>query len=205
MHRPHIDYYFWMNSDWAYLGADRLEALAQRQGVQIRYKPVDLPDVYARTGGMLLGQRAPERQAYRVTELQRWCRKLGIYVNAQPAYMCPNADLASCIVIAADQAGLPVAGLYKAILHAQWCEERDISDPETLRGIVQTQSLDAERLLYDARLPAIVQQYRGNTDEAVAAGVFGSPSYVYRGELFWGQDRLDMLEETIATSWRGET
>jgi len=200
MHRPHIDYYFWMNSDWAYLGADRLEALAHRQGVQIRYKPVDLPNVYARTGGILLGQRATERQAYRVTELQRWCRKLGIHVNAQPAYMCPNADLASCIVIAAGEAGLPVASLYKAILHAQWCEERDISDQATLREIVQKQNLDAQRLLHDAWLPSIVQRYRSYTDEAVAAGVFGSPSYVYCGELFWGQDRLEMLEDTIAAS-----
>ena len=82
-----IDYYFWMNSDWAYLGADRLEALAARHQARIRYLPVDLPDVYARTGGVLLGQRAPERQAYRVTELARWCRKLGIHVNPTPAYM----------------------------------------------------------------------------------------------------------------------
>lgn len=99
-----IDYYFWLNSDWAYLGADRLEALAARQQARIRYLPVDLPEVYARTGGVLLGQRAPERQAYRVTELARWCRKLGIHVNATPAHMCPDAGLASRLVIAADAA-----------------------------------------------------------------------------------------------------
>ncbi|HJW57629.1 MAG TPA: 2-hydroxychromene-2-carboxylate isomerase [Burkholderiaceae bacterium] len=200
MTKAPIDYYFWMNSDWTYLGADRLEALAERQGVSIRYKPVDLPNVYARTGGMLLGQRAPERQAYRITELRRWCRKLGIHVNPQPAYMCPNADLASCVVIAADQANLPVASLYKAILHAEWCEERDISSELTLHEILRAQQMDADQLLRNARTPLVVQKYRHYTDEAVKAGVFGAPSYVYRGELFWGQDRLDMLEDCIATS-----
>jgi 2-hydroxychromene-2-carboxylate isomerase len=197
MTQAHIDYYFWMNSDWAYLGADRLEALAARQGVNIRYKPVDLPNVYSRTGGMLLGQRAPERQAYRVTELQRWCHKLGIHVRPQPKYMCPNADLASCIVIAADLQGIAILPLYKAILRAEWVEERDISDETTLREILNEQGLDSAALLHAAGKPDIVQLYRNYTDEAVSAGVFGSPSYIYRGELFWGQDRLEMLEEAI--------
>ncbi len=193
-----IDYYFWMNSDWAYLGADRLEALAQRQGAAIRYLPVDLPDVYARTGGILLGRRSPERQAYRVAELARWCRKLGIHVNPQPAHMCPDASLASRIVIAADQACLPVAALYKAILKAEWCDEQDISDAATLRAILLRQGLDAPALLAAAARPEAQEAYRRNTDAAVEAGVFGSPAYVYRGEVFWGQDRLDMLEEAVA-------
>ncbi len=197
MTQAHIDYYFWMNSDWAYLGADRLEALAVRQRVKIRYKPVDLPNVYSRTGGMLLGQRAPERQAYRVTELKRWCHKLGIHVHPQPKYMCPNADLASCIVIAADLQGIAIPPLYKAILRAEWVEERDISDETTLREILNDQGLDSAALLQAASKPETVQQYRNYTDEAVSAGVFGSPSYIYRGELFWGQDRLEMLEEAI--------
>lgn len=200
MPASHIDYYFWMNSDWAYLGADRLEALAERQGVEIRYMPVDLPDVYSRTGGILLGQRAPERQAYRVTELKRWCRKLGIEVNPLPAYMCPNADLASRVVIAADSAQLPVAGLYKAILHAEWWRDLDISSENTLREILHEQGLCSDSLMQAAGRPDIHERYRRYTDAAVQAGVFGSPSYVYNGELFWGQDRLEMLEETIAAA-----
>lgn len=195
-----IDYYFWMNSDWAYLGADRLEALAARQQAVIRYLPVDLPDVYSRTGGVLLGQRSPERQAYRVAELARWCRKLGVHVNPQPAHMCPDAGLASRIVIAADLADTPVPALYKAILKAQWVDEQDISDPAVLRGVLERLGLPADRLLTAAQAPAIDAAYRRNTDDAVKAGVFGSPSYVFRGEVFWGQDRLDMLEETLAPS-----
>lgn len=193
-----IDYYFWMNSDWAYLGADRLDGLARRHQIEIRHKPVNLPDVYARTGGVLLGQRSSERQNYRIVELARWCRKLGIHVNPLPKYMCPNADLASCIVIAADEQGAPVLELYKAILHAQWCEERDISSEATLHEILEARGFDGVRTIAQARTAEIMERYRRNTDEAVTAGVFGSPSYVFGGELFWGQDRLDMLEAAIA-------
>ena len=195
MNTPGIHYYFWMNSDWAYLGADRLEAIAHKQDNPIHYKPVDLPQVYARTGGVLLGQRSPERQAYRIAELQRWCRKLGIHVNPTPRFMCPDATLASTLVIAIDRAGLPVLDLYKAILRAQWCEEQNIADPAQLAGILQAYQLDAEYWLQQA--PLMQKQYQAHTEEAIAAGVFGSPTYVYQGELFWGQDRLDMLDEAI--------
>lgn len=195
--RAHIDYYFWLNSDWAYLGADRLDALARRTGVEIRHKPVDLPQVYARTGGVLLGQRSPERQRYRIIELERWCRKLGIYVNPTPRYMCPDAELASRIVIAADELGLPVLGLYKAILRAEWCEERDISSEPTLQAILEDLGLDGSGVMELARARETEMRYRRYTDEAVSAGVFGSPSYVFDGALFWGQDRLEMLEDAV--------
>ncbi len=192
-----IDFYFWLNSDWAYLGADRLQGIADKYNVTINYKPVDLPDVYARTGGMLLHQRSPERQAYRVAELKRWCRKLGIHINPQPRYMCPNADLASCMVIAASQDGIDITALYKAILRAEWCEDQDISSDITLIDIANKQGLDGQALVNQARTPQILSLYRQYTDEAVGCGVFGSPSYVFQDELFWGQDRLDMLEEAI--------
>ena len=198
MNRPrNIDYYFWMNSDWAYLGADRLEQIAARHGATIRYMPVDLPAVYARTGGVVLPKRAPERQAYRIAELKRWCRRLSIHVNHTPKFMCPDAALASCVVIAADMAGAPVALLYKAILAAEWCDERDISDPTTLRDILQAQGMDADGLLRSSQTPEVQASYERHTDAAVAAGVFGSPSYVLDGELFWGQDRLDFLDEAL--------
>lgn len=197
-----IDYYFWMNSDWAYLGADRLESLAKRHGARIRYMPVDLPSIYARTGGVLLQERAKERQQYRITELGRWCRRLDIHVNPTPRFMCPDASLASRLVIAADRAGEPVAPLYKAILRAEWCDDQDISDPGTLRTILLSQRLAADVLFAAADSPEVRSDYRNFTDTAVAAGVFGSPSYVFNGELFWGQDRLDFLEEAVERDGR---
>lgn len=199
-----IDYYYWLNSDWALLGADRLDDLSRRLQIRVNYKPVDLPYVYARTGGVLLSQRSPERQAYRVAELHRWCEKLNFRLNATPKFMCPNADLASCVAIAAQSKGVSLHGLSKAILRAEWCDERDISSEEVLREILNSQGLDAGELLHLAKTELAVATYRSNTEEAIACGVFGSPSYVFEGELFWGQDRLEMLEDSIKSAQAAE-
>ncbi len=193
-----IDYFFWMNSDWALLGASRLEMIAARHGAAINYKPVDLPEVYRRTGGLLLGDRSPERHRYRAVELARWCDLLDYKINPMPKYMCPDAELASRLVIAAIEAGFEPAPISTAILRAEWCEDRNIADPAELLSILAAGQYDARALLRDAHRPEIGQTYRNFTDQAVAAGVFGSPSYVFHEELFWGQDRLWMLEAALS-------
>ncbi|AXF05900.1 2-hydroxychromene-2-carboxylate isomerase [Paraburkholderia hospita] len=193
-----IDYYYWLNSDWAYLGNDRLEEIAARHRAELNYLPVDLPYVYAHTGGVLLSQRSVERQAYRETELVRWCKKLGIHVNPTPRFMCPNGDLASCVVIAAKFAGLKLATLSQAILHAEWVEEQDISCETTLSRVIDSVGYDSASLLRDAGTSDVAAEYRSYTKQAIAAGVFGSPSYVFNGEVFWGQDRLEFLDAALA-------
>lgn len=193
-----IDYYYWINSDWAFLGNDRLEEIAARHHADLNYLPVDLPYVYARTGGVLLSQRSRQRQAYRETELARWCSRLGIHLNPAPRFMCPNGDRASCAVIAAKFAGLKLATLSQAILRAEWVEEQDISSETTLARIIDGIGYDSAMLLREAGNPAVTAAYRSYTDQAIAAGVFGSPSYVFNGELFWGQDRLEFLDEALA-------
>lgn len=198
MSKQQILHYFWINSDWAYLGADRLEALAQKHDAVIIHKPVDLLDVYARTGGIPLPQRSPARQAYREAELRRWTERLSIPLNITPRYMCPNGDMASRFTIAADILGHPVAPLYKAILHAEWCDEKDISDPDVVLAVARGLNLPAEEIMHKAQAPEVETVYRSNTDEAVALGVFGSPTYVVDGALFWGQDRLDFLDEALS-------
>ena len=197
-----IDYYFWINSDWAYLGADRLEGIAARYGVKVRYKPIDLINVYSRTGGIPLVQRSPARQAYREAELQRWMRRLNISINITPRHMCPNGDLASHFTIACGQLGLNVALLSKAILEAEWCHEKDISDSHVLLEVAEKLALPGERIMQRALMEDVNALYRQYTDEAVALGVFGSPSYVFNGELYWGQDRLEFLEEAVAEVMR---
>jgi len=200
--KPFIDYYVWLNSDWAYLGAERFRTICDELDVQINLKPVDLPYVYSQTGGIVLEKRAKARQDYRIAELKRWTKKLGININFAPKYMCPNADLASCLVIVVDEAGEDAYALHEAILRAEWVEERDISSPDELQRILKEQGLDETHYLEQANNQNIVAKYKKYTQEAIERGVFGSPFYVYEDELFWGQDRLGMLRETIEASLR---
>lgn len=193
-----ITYYFWTISDWAYLGHRRLVDMAARHGVEIDYRPVDLPAVYAMTGGVLLGQRSKQRQDYRMAELRRWKERLDDPIVIEPRYFPVSYHLSSRLVIAAKLAGLPLAELSYAVMRGMWAEERDISDPETLREICASSVPDVEALLAAAERPDVQAEYERYTREAPDDGVFGSPFYLYDGDILWGQDRLDFLAEALA-------
>lgn len=192
-----ITYYFWAISDWAYFGGERLEALATRYKVPIDYRPVDLPKVYAHTGGILLHQRAQQRQDYRIAELKRWRERLDMPLNIEPKYFPVDQDPASRLIIAFKQAGLPLGPPTNAIMRAMWAEERDIADEQTLREIAAPHAPDIDALLLTSKMPSVQAEYERYTEEAPADGVFGSPFYIYNGDVFWGQDRLDFLEEAV--------
>ncbi len=194
-----IDYYFTPVSPFTYLGHARFAAIARDAGVAVDVKPVDIGHVFASSGGLPLGKRAPQRQAYRLVELQRWSDFLGVALNAQPRHFpCPG-DAAAKWILAADAAdarqALQLAG---AIGRALWAEERNIADAQTLADIAVENGLDARTLALAADSPAVAERYDALTAEAVDRGVIGAPTYVYRGEMFWGQDRLDFLARKLA-------
>ncbi len=200
--RPWIDHYFWLLSDWAYLGVVRLEQMAARHCVPINHLPLRLPDVYARTGGVLLAQRSWQRQAYRVEELNRWRERLGISCNIEPKFFASDIDLASCAVIAAQQRGLVVGALVNSLLKAVWADDLDVSDAAVIATILDRHGLEAALLLDAAASERVRAAYAENTDRAVENGVFGSPFYLFDGQVFWGQDRLEILEEVVVQRLR---
>jgi 2-hydroxychromene-2-carboxylate isomerase len=97
-----------------------------------------------------------------------------------------------------------VAGLVNAIMAAIWADDWDPADPQVLTALARKFPWDGADLLEEAATENVRAEYHGNTQRALAAGVFGSPFYAYAGELFWGQDRLDMLEEHIIRTRGGE-
>jgi 2-hydroxychromene-2-carboxylate isomerase len=189
-----IDYYDSMSSPWTYLGHKRFEDLARRFGLTINHKPMDLLKVWSVSGGLPLKQRAQQRQAYRHQELRRWRELLGIPCNLEPAYH-PVADRRACyMAIAAMRRGLDWSALTHALLSAVWVQDRNIADHATLVAIADENGMDGKALLAATDDAAVQAEYQSNTDEAMRLGVFGAPTYVFDGELFWGQDRLQMLE-----------
>jgi 2-hydroxychromene-2-carboxylate isomerase len=189
-----IEYYDSMSSPWTYLGHLRFEALARRFDLVIRHKPMDLLKVWSVSGGLPLKQRAQQRQAYRHQELRRWREFLGIPCNLEPAFH-PVADRRACyLAIAAMHHKLDWSRLSYALLRAVWIEDRNIADHSTLVAIADENGMDGKALLAATETDEVKTEYERNTEEAIRIGVFGAPTYVYEGELFWGQDRLDLLE-----------
>ena len=195
-----VDYYLAPQSPWAYLGHQRLADIARRAGTSIRVMPIDLGGkVFPISGGLPLGQRAPQRQAYRLVELQRFSQHLGAPLNLKPRYFPVAGDDAARLIIAADMAqGTDAAmALAGAVLSACWAQERNIADEKVLAELLVEQGLPAA-LLEQSHRQSVQQRYEAFTQAAIDAGVFGAPSYVIDGEIFWGQDRLDFVERALA-------
>ncbi len=193
-----VDYYFTPASPWTYLGHQRFEAMAERHGAEIRYKPVDYGQIFAVSGGLPLGKRAPQRQAYRLVELERWRKVVGIPLTVKPKFHPVASDLCSQLIVAAERQGGKPGPLAFALLRACWAEERDIADAATLAAIAAEQGFDGATLLASAKSPETVARYEQLTQEAIERKVFGAPFYIYEDEPFWGQDRLDHLERALA-------
>jgi 2-hydroxychromene-2-carboxylate isomerase len=198
--RKTVDYYFSPISPWTYLGHARFAGMAKRHGAAVNVKPVDLGKVFPVSGGLPLAKRAPQRQAYRMLELRRFRDYLKLPLNLQPKFFPAPADLAAQFIIAAGRAGGSDAAmrLAGAILRACWAEERNIADAETLAAICTEQEMNAAALAAAAQSDEAKAEYEGCTQEAIARNVFGAPSYVVDGEIFWGQDRLEFVERALA-------
>ena len=198
MSRP-IDYYFSLVSPWAYIGHAPFVDIVRRHDLEVNYKPVFLGRVFSETGGLPLAQRHPARQRYRLLELQRWRDKRGLSFNIQPKHWPFDVLLPDRAVIAINAAkGDPEPFLRRAFA-AIWEEERNLADPDVLADVVAQAGFDAAGILELAQGSTAEAIYALNLENAVAGDVFGSPSYVLDGEVFWGQDRLELLDDALAS------
>ena len=193
-----IDYYLVPQSPWTYFGHARFTAMVAQTGAKVRIKPMDLGQIFPKTGGLPVGQRSPQRQAYRLVELRRFADHLNLPLNLHPKFFPVAGDDASRLIIAVDQhdgtdAAMRLCG---AILTAVWAQERNIAEHAVLAELLQEQHLDTARLQLSqqAQMQATYQDF---TDEALKVGVFGAPTFVVEGELFWGQDRLEFLQRRL--------
>ena len=197
--RP-IQYWFSTASPWAWLGSARFAELVRAEDLAVEVLPVDLSHVFAATGGTPFPKRSTARQSYRQLDLARWSSQLAVPINLEPRFYPVDRGPSSKLLIAGRSAGLDVLALSHAVLRAIWHENRDISDWAELLALANDSGFDGASLIEAARRSDVHDQYVADTERAIAAQVFGSPTYVVEGERFWGQDRLDMLAQRL-TSW----
>ena len=194
-----IDYYFAPQSPWTYLGHQRLRAMARAAGASVNPMPVDFGKVFAASGGLPLAKRAPQRQAYRLVELARFRDHIGVPLNLQPKFFPVPADRAAKLLIAVAmkdgaEAALDLAG---TVLGGVWADQRNIDADADLAQMLAEHGLPASRI-DDALAPEVQQRYDADTQRAIELGVFGAPTFVIDGEMFWGQDRLDFVQRRLA-------
>ena len=194
-----IDYYLSLNSPWTYMGSALFAEIAGRNGATVNVKPAKFGPIFEKTGGLPLPKRSPERRAYRLMELKRWREVRNIPLILQPKNSPSDDAAATRLVIAAKLQGKDAHKLATELGRAIWELDEPLGEPAVMASAARRAGLDAAAVRAsgpsDAELDELYERY---TQEALAAGVFGAPSYVLpSGEFFWGQDRLEMLERAL--------
>lgn len=192
-----IDYYFSLPSPWAYIGHQPFMNVVKTHGLTVNYKPVFLGELFAETGGLPLGKRHPVRQRYRFLELQRWREKRGLDFKLQPKNWPFDGRLADGTVIAALEAGLDPDAFLRLAYAAVWEKEENLADAAVLTRLADEAGLPGKQLVERSPSAEITAKYEQNQKDAQAGDVFGSPAYVLNGEVFWGQDRIELLDDAL--------
>jgi 2-hydroxychromene-2-carboxylate isomerase len=192
-----VDYYFTLASPWAFLGHKPFLDLAKQNGVTIRYKPVDLGEVFPHTGGLPLPKRHPSRQRYRILELQRWREARGVALKINPKHWPFPATTANRTIVAVAQSGGDPGRYTQRAFEGVWVKDEDLGQDDTLVALLNECGHDGAKMLSAAKSDAVGAIYAKTAEEAVERNVIGSPCYVLDGEVFWGQDRLDLLASAL--------
>ncbi len=192
-----IDYYFTLASPWAFLGHKPFTDLAKAHGVTINYKPVDLGEVFPHTGGLPLPKRHPARQRYRILELQRWREARGVALKIHPKHWPFPVTTANRTIVAVAQSGADPGPYTQRAFEGVWVKDEDLGQEDTLIALLNACGHDGATMLAAAKSDAVGAIYAKSAEDAVAGTIIGSPCYVLDGEVFWGQDRLGLLESAL--------
>ncbi|MGN6450378.1 MAG: 2-hydroxychromene-2-carboxylate isomerase [Brucella intermedia] len=192
-----VEYFFSVGSPWSYLGLDTLEELAARHLVEI--KPY-LTTIIEGNGGIFARNRPDARRAYGSRDLKRWAKFRGkpLLVENRPALGDPTP--ASYLVIAAYLDGQNWLQLARALQQAFWEQAKDIGQSNVRSAVADALGFDGDHLLSREQDSDVQEKWRNDREIATQKGVFGFPTYIYDGEIYWGQDNLGFLSSHL----RGE-
>lgn len=191
-----IEYFYVAHSAYAFLGSAKLMEIAQVTGRRIVHYPMDLHRVMAAQNITAFSDRDAAHIGYYFRrEIWRWAEYRGVEISdTRPTHHSNDYGLANRVLIASVATGGDTDALAHAFLVGHWRDDADLADSETLARLTRKTGGDPERLLSDAASRAVADQYEANTQEAIQRKVFGSPTYVVDGDMFYGQDHLELVE-----------
>ena len=199
-----IDYYYSTRSNFTYLGAGRLNALAREHGRRIVHRPILLSVTMKAIGGMPFGERPTMLRHYSMLDALRCAEHLGVPILREPIHHAGPVELPSGIVIAGQRAaarGEPgdVDDLSLRVLQALWRDDRDIADPAVIAELCRSAGfVEPDALIEEAMTAGVQAELARNCQEAIIRGVIGAPTYFVDEEPFYGQDRLDYVARALA-------
>ncbi|MBW2416315.1 MAG: 2-hydroxychromene-2-carboxylate isomerase [Deltaproteobacteria bacterium] len=194
-----LEFFYDYGSPYSYLASSRLEALAERTGCEVVYRPMLLGGVFKATGNQSPALQSVEaKRRYGGNVMQRWVEYLGIDFQANPFFPINTLPIMRA-AHAAQRAGVFEA-FHSAVYPAFWAQAKNLGDPEVFAEVLRGAGLDAKELIEGASDPAVKNALREATDEAVARGAFGAPTFFVGDEMFFGNDQLDFVERALTAS-----
>jgi 2-hydroxychromene-2-carboxylate isomerase len=193
--KKQVFYFHSLSSPWAYMGWPKFRALIEKHDLDVVVRPTR---IVPPNGGIPLRSRPDARQRYHEVELDRWRKRLDMPLVLRPKHYPTNNEFSARMVIAADRLGWDALALSHALLHVLWSEEKDVQDAGVRVAVADKLGMNGAKLLEMQDTPDIKAAWEASEQEAARRGVFGTPTWIYRDTLYWGQDRLDFLDEALS-------
>ena len=194
-----VEYFYACHSVFAYLGAWRLAEIAAEHKAQVIHRPIDLNPVIAAAGSAPFNARSKTHSHYFFgREITRWAEYRELpWIMRRPTHHENPLALGNGAIIAAQEMGWDVDALSRALLQAHWRDDADPADAATIAAIAEGLGMDGTALAEAAQSAAIQARHDANTEDAIARHVLGSPTYFVEGDMFYGQDRLEMVARAL--------
>ncbi|MBM3341420.1 MAG: 2-hydroxychromene-2-carboxylate isomerase [Betaproteobacteria bacterium] len=190
-----VYYFHSLSSPWAYLGWPKFKALIAKHDLNVVVRPTR---IVPPNGGIPLLSRPLARRAYHEVELDRWRKRLNMPLMLRPKHYPTQNEFCARMVIAADTLQWNALELSHALLHALWSEALDVKDAAVRVAVANRLGMDGAKLLAMQDTPEIMAAWKASELEAQQRGIFGTPTWIYQDVLYWGQDRLDFLDEALS-------
>jgi 2-hydroxychromene-2-carboxylate isomerase len=191
-----VEFFFDVGSPATYLAWTQLPKIVQEANREIEYRPMLLGGVFQATGNRS-PMEVPAKGQYMQDDLQRYARRYGVPFRHNPHF--PINTLALMRMVLGLQLREPqrMVPFVDAVLRAIWVDGLDMNDPAVVAKVLQQAGFAPDKMLALAGDPAVKDDLKAVTQEAVARGVFGAPTFFVGGEMYWGQDRLDFVKEAL--------
>ncbi len=195
-----LDYYFATSSPWAYFATPRIKTIQEKYNLKINWKPCNLAKIFSINGTLNVKDRPLPVQINRLNELKRWSDFLNMPNSIKPKYFPVDPTISHKIIIIAQNKNMDPFDITFTFMKSVWADEKDITNDETIKNICKQNNISSDLILDEVNSSEINNQYLKNTEEALKNNVWGSPTFIYNNELFWGQDRIEFLERAIQNS-----
>ena len=193
---PQIEFFYDFASPYSYLASTQMEGLEKRTGAPVRWRPFGLGFVFKETGNAMTAS-VPAKGKYMIQDLTRWAEFYKVPFR-WPSTFPLNSILALRAALAVEDPE-KLRRFSQALFHAFWAQGRDLSQPAVVQEVADSLGLPGEAILARTQEAAVKDQLRANTAEAVQRGAFGAPTFFVGEEMFWGNDRIEMVERHLKT------